>query len=263
MPGPCSSPPPSSALRRRARSQTRPRRPAPRHPRARRSPSARPRLRRPHRPAPRRPTDRTGSSDPSATTTPSATPTPTGSVPPPSASPTTDAPDTRLLRGAPPALLAAAAADAVPQSAHAADFIARTLAAGDDHYVYPGSTFFDGGNTIDAVLALDGAGAGSDQADAGLGLPRGRHRRLHRHGLRLRSYAGPTAKALLAVGVHGADPSSFGGLDLVAELQSTEGAVERVASPTFPSTAASPSATTPTPSASHSRSSRSSGPARR
>ena len=41
---------------------------------------------------------------------------------------------------------------------YAAGFIVRTLAARDDHYNYPASTFFDGGNTIDAILALDGGG---------------------------------------------------------------------------------------------------------
>jgi hypothetical protein len=119
---------------------------------------------------------------------------------------------------------AAAAAAAVPESGSAAGFVASTLAARGDHYVYPGSTFFDGGNTIDAILALDAVGGQATQADAtydyldaNLGSYIGTDFDSQ--------YAGPTAKALLAAVAHGADPSDVGGTDLVAALQDAEGAV--------------------------------------
>ena len=177
----------------------------------------------------------TASAEPVPTTSPSADPTPSATGPASAPSPTatrstsatpapSEAGDERVA-AASPAQLAEAAAAAVPQAAYAADFVARTLAAGDDHYVYPGSTFFDGGNTIDAILALDGAGAGSAQADASFSY-------LEDNvggyiGTDFAStYAGPTAKALLAVVAHGGDPTAFGGLDLVDELRATEGAVE-------------------------------------
>jgi hypothetical protein len=149
---------------------------------------------------------------------PSASATPTGPV-------ATTGPSATTSAGGSSARLAAAAGVAAPQSAYAADFLARTLAAGGDHYVYPLSTVFDGGNTIDAILALDGIGAGADEADAAFAY-------LEANiggyiGTDFASlYAGPTAKLLLAVVAHGGDPTAFGGLDLVAKLKSTEGAVE-------------------------------------
>lgn len=123
--------------------------------------------------------------------------------------------------------LAALALVAVPTTASAAEtqqgavaegarFVVDTLAAGDDHYVYPGGDYFDGGNTIDAIIALDGAKAGRTGADSALAY-------LEAHvgdyiGSGGEVYAGPTAKTLLVVVAHGADPSAFGGVDLVAAL---------------------------------------------
>ncbi len=127
---------------------------------------------------------------PSPTATASSEPTPTKSPSPaaplsPSISPTapstgTDAPADKLLKGASASLLAQAASSAVPQTAYAADFVARTLAAGGDHYVYPNCTFFDGGNTIDAIIALSALGSQQAQSDASLDLPRDQPRLLHR-----------------------------------------------------------------------------------
>ncbi len=110
--------------------------------------------------------------------------------------------------------------DGRPQTAAAADFLARTLADGDDRYVYPDSTYFDGGNTIDAIIALAGSGTGATQAEESL-------RYLEDNldvyvGSGGEAYAGPTAKALLAVVVAGGDPTSFGGVDLVADLEALE-----------------------------------------
>jgi hypothetical protein len=112
-----------------------------------------------------------------------------------------------------------------PESQAAANFMATTLAANADHYAYPGAPdFFDGGNTIDAILALDTIGTQTAQADASFAY-------LDEHageyiGTDYDSlYAGPTAKALLAALAHGADPHDVDGLDLVARLQAAEGAV--------------------------------------
>ncbi len=116
--------------------------------------------------------------------------------------------------------------DSSDQAGFAAGFMVRTLDARGDHYNYPASTFFDGGNTIDAILGLDGAKGGLDEADAAfayleqnLGLYNGGDPQF---GL----YAGPTAKALLAVVAHGGDPSDFGGQDLLDLMDQSLGAVE-------------------------------------
>ena len=114
--------------------------------------------------------------------------------------------------------------DSSDQAAYAAGFVVRTLAARGDHYNYPASTFFDGGNTIDAVLALDGAGAGLDQADAttdylaahvndyvGYPDPAGTPT--------AETYAGPLGKLIVGVVAQGGDPTDFGGQDLVARLE--------------------------------------------
>ena len=132
-----------------------------------------------------------------------------------------------------PGLAASAAAAEAPTTATgraglAGSFVAATLVDGD-HYDYPGGDWFDGGNTIDAVLALDGAGVGLDTADAAMGYlaanvgGTGDDNYIGTGGER---YAGPLAKTLLAVVAHGGDPASFGGVDLVAELQALEGTVE-------------------------------------
>ncbi len=129
---------------------------------------------------------------------------------------------------APAVVTTATAADAPTSSTDraglAGGFIAATLVDGT-HYDYPSSTYLDGGNTIDAVLALDGAGVGSATADAAMaylaanvGLYTGTDYSS--------TYAGATAKTLLAVTAHGGDPTSFGGADLVARLQATYGAAE-------------------------------------
>jgi hypothetical protein len=124
------------------------------------------------------------------------------------------------------AALLAASATSAPETAHAADFIARTLEAGGHHYVYPNSTFFDGGNTIDAIIALSASGSGRTEASAALdyleanlggytGTDWGE------------TYVGSTAKALLGVVVAGREPTSFAGTDLVATLQALEGPTGR------------------------------------
>ncbi|MFQ6173352.1 LPXTG cell wall anchor domain-containing protein [Oryzobacter sp. R7] len=169
---------------------------------------------------------------PSTTTEPSVTPTPSASASPsPSASGTPAAPAAtpsaapETVRGLGAAELAAAAGQATPQTGWAADFIARTLAAGGDHYQYPDFDAFDGGNTIDAMLGLAASGVGADQLgqsldylEANVGGYMGADYDS--------TFAGPTAKAVIGVLAAGGDPTDAGGLDLVAELQATEGAVE-------------------------------------
>jgi hypothetical protein len=127
------------------------------------------------------------------------------------------------------AQLAEAAAAAVPQAAYAADFVARTLAAEGDRYVYPDSGgFFDGGNTIDGIIALAGSGSGATQMGESLDYLAANLTTYIGSGSE--TYAGPTAKALLGVIVAGGDPRSVGDspkADLVATLTGLEGPTGR------------------------------------
>lgn len=172
--------------------------------------------------APAEPSAEPSPSDlPSATTSPEPTEAPSSPAPSTSApAPSTSAPQPTVAGGARErtALVADAAS---PESEAAAAFIARTLADGDDHYVYPGSTFFDGGNTIDAIIALTAVGTQDAQAAASLaylednvggyiGADFGE------------LYAGPTAKAIVGVLAAGGDPTDAGGTDLVSALQDLE-----------------------------------------
>ncbi len=170
--------------------------------------------------------DPSGTPSPVDSSSPSPTDLPTSSSPAPSASapaPTTSSATT--LTGLSRRELLAAAGPAVPQTGYAADFIARTLAAGGDHYEYPDFAAFDGGNTIDAMIGLAASGAGATQLaesltylEANVGGYMGADYDS--------TYAGPTAKAVIGVLAAGGDPTDADGLDLVAELQATEGAVE-------------------------------------
>ena len=168
--------------------------------------------------------------DPTSAPSPSAEPTPESSAPAPSPStsatgtpsvaPTPAGADARVA-GATAAQLAAAVGAAVPQSVHAADFIARTLAAGGDHYVYPGGTWFDGGNTIDGIIALAASGTGRTQMCESLAYLEanlGGYTGVDWGDL----YVGGTAKTLIGVVAAGGDPRSFAGTDLVADLQGLE-----------------------------------------
>ena len=190
-------------------------------------------------------TSTTSSSDPTTTTPPATGATTASTEPVPSATSSTPAPSTtapstpagtapksklaaplkRLPFGAQSALRAALApGDSLDQATYAAGFIVRTLAARGDHYNYPASTYFDGGNTIDAILGLDGAGVGLDQADAStnylaahvndyVGYPDPANPSSPE------TYAGPLGKLVLGVVAQGGDPTAFGGQDLVTRLQ--------------------------------------------
>lgn len=103
------------------------------------------------------------------------------------------------------------------QAAHAGAFMVRTLAANGDHYNYPASTYFDGGNTVDAILGLDGAKVGLDGADAAFDYVEDNVDGYI--GTDFDSlYAGPAAKVLVGVVAHGGDVNDFGGVDLVDVL---------------------------------------------
>ena len=173
----------------------------------------------------------TGTTSPTAsgTSTTSGTTAPRSSTnaTSPKVAATTSAADPQVPFGAgtsPKGLLAGATS---AQAGYAAGFMVRTLAARGHHYNYPGSTFFDGGNTIDAVLGLDGAGLGSTEAASAfayLTANVGGYIGTDYSSL----YAGATGKALLAVVAQGANPRDVGPkhLDLLAELGKSLGAAE-------------------------------------
>jgi hypothetical protein len=159
---------------------------------------------------------------PAPTVPGTGTPTPSGTK----VSPTSPPSDAGTLRSVTTSNLLAAVGDPAPQTAYAAGFIARTLAAGGDHYVYPGGTYFDGGNTIDGIIALAASGTGRTQMgeslaylDASLGSYTGADWG--------DLYVGGTAKSLIGVVAAGADPTAFGGTDLVADLKGLETASGR------------------------------------
>lgn len=110
------------------------------------------------------------------------------------------------------------------QAGYAGGFIVRTLATRGNHYNYPASTFFDGGNTIDAILALDGAKVGQTGADAALDYLAGNVNSYvgtptPSDPSSPETYAGPLGKLVLGVVAHGGDPTDFGTQDLVARLE--------------------------------------------
>jgi hypothetical protein len=168
------------------------------------------------------------------TTTDSSTPSPSPTTAAPSAPSTTAAPKPKpatplkqIPFGAHSGLRASLLpGDSSNRAGYAAGFMVRTLAARGDHYNYPASTFFDGGNTIDAILGLDGAKGGLDEADAAFGYLDQNLGNYNGGDPQFGLYAGPTAKALLAVVAHGGDPSDFGGQDLLDLMDQSLGAVE-------------------------------------
>jgi hypothetical protein len=112
------------------------------------------------------------------------------------------------------------------QAGYAAGFMVRTLTSNEDHYNYPGGKYFDGGNTIDAILGLDGANVGKAEADAAFAYL-GNNLALYNGGdPKTGLYAGSTGKALIAVVAHGGDPRAFGGQDLLDLLSQSLGAAE-------------------------------------
>ncbi|WP_367128113.1 prenyltransferase/squalene oxidase repeat-containing protein [Saccharothrix sp. HUAS TT1] len=103
----------------------------------------------------------------------------------------------------------------------AAGWLARQLVDGDHlEIVLDGTAYPDQGLTLDALFALTAAGVASDNADgiaAWLAEPAIMDNYLH-FGDPAESFAGAHAKLALGVQVHGQDPTSFGGVDLIADL---------------------------------------------
>lgn len=155
----------------------------------------------------------------SPSTAPSTTSAPTTKAPSTKApsSATTKASGETVPFGAPSAKRAAALpGDSAAQAGYAGGFIVRTISALGDHYNYPGGTFYDGGNTVDALLALDGAKVGVDQADQTADYLAGNIDAYVGSGGE--SYAGPLGKLIIGIVAHGGDPTDVG-QDLVARLE--------------------------------------------
>lgn len=106
-----------------------------------------------------------------------------------------------------------------------AGFLERELASGGHHLSvsFDGVDYPDYGVTLDAVLALDAAGAGQTEAAAAtkyvadnvgqyIGFAFGD----------TEFYAGAAAKTLLVAVAQGVDPTAFGGVDLVSSLEGLE-----------------------------------------
>lgn len=183
----------------------------------------------------------TGPTDPATgTASPSTAPTtqaPSGS---PTTAPPTSAPATRptapahgrLVQGGTSARYGLAAPAALPATSTdpalvAAGFLQRQLAEGGRHHLtssFGGTAYPDYGLTIDAVLALDAAGAGQSEAAAATAYLAANVRSYIGDGTPTSTeiYAGATAKSLVLATAQGVDPRSFGGVDLVGTLLSLE-----------------------------------------
>ncbi|MFG2907428.1 prenyltransferase/squalene oxidase repeat-containing protein [Kitasatospora sp. NPDC048286] len=113
--------------------------------------------------------------------------------------------------------------------AAAAGWLARQLVDGD-HFesVFNGTAYPDQGLTIDAVLAF-AASRSSDEAAAKATAWLAKPEILSGYlgDGTTEAYAGATAKLLLAVEVRGANPASFGGVDLPSRLRSLQTAEGR------------------------------------
>ncbi|MFC5286538.1 peptidase [Actinokineospora guangxiensis] len=101
----------------------------------------------------------------------------------------------------------------------AAGWLARQMADGDHFEVDFGGTLYpDAGLTIDAILAFASAKTANGHGAAALtwlAQPATLNGYIGSGG---EAYAGATAKAALAAQVRGANPASFGGVDLIARL---------------------------------------------
>jgi hypothetical protein len=128
-----------------------------------------------------------------------------------------------LVFGAGVAQAAPAAAAAPPphRGQAAAGWLARQMIDGS-HFVtkFQGSTFPNQGTTIDAILAFAATGTASrygTRAIAWLGRPSILSNYIGNG--KTDSFAGATAKVLLAAEVRGVDPTRFGGVNLVSRLR--------------------------------------------
>ncbi|WP_161988552.1 hypothetical protein [Pedococcus bigeumensis] len=176
----------------------------------------------------------TTSSEP---TTGTATGTPTGTTPTATRSRSTTStteqstsPTAGLVLGGDSARYGLRAAAALPETSTdptlvAAGFLERELATGGHHFsqTFDGVDYADYGLTLDGVLALDAAGAGQTEATAATAYAADHINEYigPAYGA-TELYAGALAKALLVAGAQGVNPRAFGGVDLIASLQSLE-----------------------------------------
>lgn len=120
------------------------------------------------------------------------------------------------------AVFAAPLASAAPtynRADAAAGWLARQLTDGDHFEVEFGGVFYpDAGLTVDGILAFAATRTANDSGAAALSWLAANLASYIGDGTE--AYAGATAKAALAVQVRGASPTSFGGVDLVARLDS-------------------------------------------
>jgi hypothetical protein len=111
-------------------------------------------------------------------------------------------------------------------SAAAAGYLARQLGgAHKDHYFYPGTTFADDGATADAVLSMDAAGvaqAGAKRATSW--LEKDARNYLTGGGYTKHAYPGQAGKLALVAAAQHANPTKFGGMNLIRTIVRSEGA---------------------------------------
>lgn len=120
------------------------------------------------------------------------------------------------------AAVAFAPAASAAQPADGAAYLAAQLAASGDRLTttFDGTAYDDLGLTIDAVLALTSSRTADTQASASTDYLA--DNLANYVGFAPDTYAGATGKALTLASARGADPTDFGGVDLVARLQATE-----------------------------------------
>lgn len=91
-----------------------------------------------------------------------------------------------------------------------------------DHLDYAGSSYFDGGTTADAIFALAAAGVGKDKIEATIRYFAEHvddYTSLHDKTGKPGPYDGSIGKAAVAALVAGADPTHFGGYNLLRALE--------------------------------------------
>lgn len=174
-------------------------------------------------------TTTTGTTTTGTTTTTTTTSSPTAPTGTTSTSPTSGTPTGTpgLVTGGHAAKMGIAAVAGPTVSSDpselAAGYLARELATGGNHFESFG--YPDWGLTADGVLGLDAAGTGQTQAaasSADLATHVDDYITGEAYGDTGSAYAGATAKLLVIALAQGADPTAFGGVDLVATLQSLE-----------------------------------------
>ncbi|HEY2298781.1 MAG TPA: prenyltransferase/squalene oxidase repeat-containing protein [Jatrophihabitans sp.] len=91
-----------------------------------------------------------------------------------------------------------------------------------DHYDYPGGTYFDGGTTADSIYALAAAGVGKRQIDASIAYFKKHvddYTSVHDTSGKPGPYDGSIGKTAVAALVADADPTRFGGYNLLHALK--------------------------------------------